>query len=453
MKEADFRRRLAQMMVGPVFPEKQFLLSTTTYRQVYAMAADIRAYFGADNAVEQVVCLCTDHRGVTAAAVLAALAGGLTLVLPYAFDLQVLEALRQSTGFRHAIIDSPRDLPPGVRGIVPSIAERRWSPVPESMPVNPERTWMYLFTGGTTGAPRLWPKTVRNLLAESFYLQDTHQVTAGDRLVATVNPHHIYGLLYSILLPVAASASVFACTPSFPAEIETALRESAATLLISVPAHYRALNGYPLKALALRRAFSSAGLLAAQDGEAFSTQTGVDIVEIYGSTETGGVASRIRAAGQVDFAPFESVDLQIEGESMRIRSDYLSPGLIEASDGYFQLSDRAVATAQNRFMLLGRADGVVKVGGKRVDMEAVRQTLRQDPRIEEAVVIALPVGKARENQIVAVVEGNLSVEELTWASRKALEAYACPRRFKIIDKIPTTGTGKFDRKTIEGMFL
>lgn len=450
MSEAAFKRRIEGLLAGPVHPGKPFL-PTTPYRQVYRMAAHVRAYFSAENAQTSVVCLCSEDRAVTAAAVLATLAGGPALVLPHAFDLKTLEALQRLTGFRHAIIDGLIDLPSGVRGFAPEIAKRPWPPV--SAPVDPDRKWLYLFTGGTTGTPLLWPKTVRNLLAETFYLQDTHQVTAEDRFVATVSPYHIYGLLYSLLLPLSASAFVSSSTPSFPAEIESALRENAATILISVPAHYRALNGFQFKPAGLRIAFSSAGMLAENDAAAFNTQTGVPVVEIYGSTETGGVASRVRAAGQADYRAFDSLDLKIEKEAVLIRSDYLSPGLNKRADGWFRMGDRAVATAENRFILLGREDGIVKVAGKRVDLEAVRQTLKQDPRITDALVLSLTVGRSRENQIVAVIEGCLTVAELTLMSRNVLAPYARPRRFKIVDRLPMTAAGKYDRKTIEGLFL
>ncbi len=452
LTETEFGRRLQQLMAGPVYPEKHFLLSSTTYRQLYAMAAHIRAYFGSADASDRVVCLCADNRAVTTAAVLATLAGGPALVLPYAFNPDVLQELQDLTGFDHAIIDGPRVLPPGVQAIQPSAAENPWPPVTPSVPIDPEKKFIHLFTGGTTGTPRLWPKTVSNLLGETFYLQDTFQVTADDRVAATVCPFHIYGLLYSILLPLVSSASVSADTPSFPAEIEATLHETAATILISVPAHYRVLNGYPFTAPDLRLAFSSAGVLAEQDGDAFSARTDAPIVEIYGSTETGGVATRSRATGQTAFRPYDSIDFRIEEESIWIRSDYLSPGLADPSDGFFRMGDRAVAADRNQFKLLGRADGIVKVGGKRVDLEAVRQKLKQDPRIEDAVVLALNVGRARENQVVAVVEAGLDEQELAILIRNSLEPYACPRRFKIVDKIPVTSAGKYDRKAIEALF-
>jgi len=193
-------------------------------------------------------------------------------------------------------------------------------------------------------------------------------------------------------------------------------------------------------------------VLAKEDNEAFTRQTGVPVVEIYGSTETGGIAARNRASGEEDFTPFDTVDLKIEQEAIMVRSDHLAPDLTDYGRRYFRMADRAAETRGGRFSLLGRSDGIVKVGGKRVDLEAVRQIIKRHASVVEAQVIALPVDRARENQIVAVVEGCPDASELDAFLQDSLEPYARPRRIKIVDKIPVTAAGKYDRKTIEGLF-
>jgi acyl-coenzyme A synthetase/AMP-(fatty) acid ligase len=298
----------------------------------------------------------------------------------------------------------------------------------------------------------MWTKTVRNLLAETMSIISYYEVTRQDRLVATVSPIHIYGLLYSILAPLFTSASVAASTPSFPGEIETVVARSDASIFISVPAHYRALNGHPLKAKGLRLAFSSAGMLAQEDALAFSRQTGVGIAEIYGSTETGGIAARVRAQAEDDFKPYDTIDARIEEGRLEVKSDYLSPELERTADGYFVVGDRVASTGGGRFALLGRADGVVKVGGRRVDLEAVKEQIKKTPGVRDALVLSLPEGTGRENQIVAVVEGDLDAATLHQELAARLEPYARPRGIKVVEKMPMTAAGKFDRKTIERLF-
>lgn len=449
--ETELNQWIGRLTAGPDRAAREFVIDQTTYADLYAMAAHLRPLFEPGFGAPP-VCLCAEDKSVVAAALLSSLVGGPALVLPYSLEPGVLDEVRALTGFEHAVVDGPRVLPEGVTALQPRVGEARWPAAEGLIHKAPAAEWVRLFTGGSTGAPRIWSKSVRNLLAEAIAIIDYYQVTDADRMVATVSPTHIYGLLYAILAPLLAHAAVAGPAPSFPAEIETVLDKAAATVLISVPAHYRALNGHPLAPKHLRLAFSSAGMLAAEDAAAFSAQTGVGVAEIYGSTETGGIAARVRAAGETDFKPYGTVDVRIVGERLQVRSEYLSPGLAGSDNGYFTMGDRAAATPNGRFMLLGRTDGIVKVGGKRVDLEAVRQAIKDQSGVRDALVIALSVGRARENQIVALVEGETTVADLNRALAEMLAPYARPRGIKVVDRIPLTAAGKYDRKHIEALF-
>ncbi|BBO88862.1 class I adenylate-forming enzyme family protein [Desulfosarcina ovata] len=442
---ADLTRRLT---AGPTHPEKKFVHTGMAYADLYRMAAHILR----DLAGEKVVCLGTDDRATASAAILAALAGGPRLILPYALTPSVLEEIRGLTGYACAIT-AGEDLPDsGVRRFVPQSEVAEWPCDPSPSPVDMDDPWIDLFTGGSTGTPRSWPKTVRNLLAETLNIVETYGVTDTDSIVSTASPLHIYGLLYGILAALAASATIAPGTPSFPAEIENAVLQHRATMLISLPAHYRALTVHAGKALPVRLAFSSAGMLEQADAEAFGARNQVGVNEVYGSTETGGVASRNRFLGETDFTTFRPVTVKRVDENLWVRSDFLSPNLPLDAAGYYAIGDRAVFTAPDRFMLTGRSDSVVKVGGKRVDLAEVRDRILQHDGVSEALVTALPVGRARENLIVAVVEGAVDGDELNARLETALEPYARPRRIKIVNKIPITAAGKYDRRQIEMFF-
>jgi len=109
----------------------------------------------------------------------------------------------------------------------------------------------------------------------------------------------------------------------------------SATMLISVPVHYKALGNSIIRNNSLKIAFSSAGVLDKSDGSRFFDQTGMGIIEIYGSTETGGIASRCRSKGEVSFTPFENVDVKIRNKRIHVRSDFISPDVIRDPDGFF----------------------------------------------------------------------------------------------------------------------
>lgn len=450
-RDQELIRWTARLLDGPHHPQNAFVHAKTSFADLYAMAKNLQARFQRE-VKTPFVCLCTQDKTVIGAALLASLAGGPALILPHAFSVTVLSELQQLTGYGHVVTDRSQQVPDSVACIIPEKAADRRPLIKGEIPKKPDSEWVRLFTGGSTGAPKMWTKTVRNLLAETFSIIDYYEVTERDRLVATVSPNHIYGLLYSILTPLLASASVAASTPSFPGEIKTVLNDVDASILVSVPAHYRALNGHTLQSPRLRLAISSTGMLAAEDAAAFSTHTGVGIAEIYGSTETGGIATRVRANGETDFKPYDGIDIRLDEACLKVNSDYLSPELERDANGYFKVGDRAVPTHGGRFLLLGRDDGVVKVGGWRVDLGAVKEQVKKQAGVRDVLVISLAVGKSRVNQIVAVVEGEVDIAALHLSLSVCLEPYACPRRIKAVSQMPMTANGKYDRVAIERLF-
>jgi acyl-coenzyme A synthetase/AMP-(fatty) acid ligase len=404
------------------------------------------------------VCLCSEDRAVVVAALLASLHTGIPLILPHGDAAATLDDLRVEMPYRAAIVDTEADLclPSEVTALVAdAAADAAGAPGGEGAleaRLTPDSPWVYLFTGGSTGRSKIWTKTPTNLLAESAYLAERFKVTPADRILSTAPPKHIYGILYSVLMPLLGGAQVCAATPAFPHEILAQLDQSKATILVSLPVHYRSLKAQTYGDHHLRLAFSSAGPLDPADGEAFSAATNAPLYEIYGSTETGGIASRCRHKGETDLTPFAPVRVDVENGCALASSAFISPDLPRDEKGRFLLADRLEATAAGTLRLLGRSDGIVKVGGKRVDLEMVREALKGRKGIIDAVVFNLPGEAGRETEIVAVVEGQAEAADLRHALQGTLEPQALPRRIKVVSQMPMLPTGKYDRQALLDLF-
>ena len=450
--DKDLEEHIKRIISGPGHAGKEFVLSGYTYEDVYEMASGLRSSFSSLDSNNSAVCICAENKAVIAAALLAGLAGAPPLLLPYTHSPQVLSEVHSLTGFEIAVTDTQRELPTGVKTVFPERRRGIVSNLSRERPVDPDMELLRLYTGGSTGKPMIWSKTVRNLFSEAIYLSGKFDISHRDRFVSTVSPYHIYGLLFSVIIPLVSSASVLGGIYSFPHEIISAIKDDSATVLVSVPMHYRVLKGQSISGSALRLAFSSAGILDKADGDDFHRRTGLDVFEIYGSTETGGIASRCRAKGESAFRPFDNIDWKIVDERLHVRSDFVSPEIERAPDGFVATCDRARRHDDNSFLLLGRSDTVIKVGGNRVDLEEVRTKVNELPGVRDCVVISLPVDGGRENAIAALIEGNLDMADLRLSLSDVLEPYALPRSIKIVDNIAYTATGKYDRKAIEQMF-
>ncbi len=422
-----------------------FTWNEATFATVYQMAGSLLATVTELQPRPPAICLATENRAVIAAALLAALCGGPGLLLPPSLSVGALADMQQQTGFQVAISDTPDSLPPATT--------RLW-PRPDrsaSLHFNssPDDIIVHLFTGGSTGQPTIWPKNVANLLLEARYLVTTLSITNQDAIVATISPIHIYGLLFSVLVPLVSSATIHPGSPLFPAEIETALQQTGATILAAVPAHYRVLRNRQLSRSNLRLAVSSAGMLDPADNTAFYQQNKVPVIEVYGSTENGGIATRNRMAGETAFTPFAPIDWQTDGERLLVKSPFISPNAQLNEAGFFRTGDRVEALTNTTFLLQGRVDGIIKVGGKRVDLEKIREVIKEQDGIQDCFVLTKTTDDGRGNHIQALVQGNdLDLNGLFAALQSILDPWALPRTIRQTTAIPMTGAGKYNLHAI-----
>ena len=429
--------------------QKEFIYGGYTYGEIFELAAGLKKTL-ARRGPEKSVCLCTENKAVIAASILASLSGACRLILPYSFSTHAMMEMYEAVGFDCAIADHPEEMP-GIEIITPS----KGNPgdlKPENMR-DPDKPFLKLFTGGSTGKPKVWSKSPRNLLAEAIYLKDKFGLSSKDLFISTVPPYHIYGLLFSILTPFLCHARVLPEIYTFPQEIISVINRHRATVLVSVPIHYRSLKVDNLSVESLRIAFSSSGVLNRSDATHFLKKTGLGINEIYGSTETGGIASRSVSENTDAWKPADVVSWRLSGKRLAVRSDFVSIEMERDMEGFCVTGDEVQPDKNDRFLLLGRADGIVKVAGKRVDLLEVQNKIQTLPNVRDAVVIALPAEKGRESVIAALVACELTEMQLRKMILEKLEPFAMPRRIKIVPSINRTATGKIDFRRIERIFL
>ena len=430
--------------------QKDFIFSGYSYGEIFELAAGLKKTLSR-RGEEKTLCLCTENKAVIASCILASLAGSCQLIFPYAFSAHALAEMYDAVGFNAAIADHPEEMPAGVKIITP-LAGKISDIDPEEIR-DPDEPFLQLFTGGSTGKPKVWSKSPRNLFAEAFYWKEKFDLSAKDLFVSTVPTYHIYGLFFSVILPFVAQAKVLSDIYTFPQEIISITNKHKATVLVSVPIHYRSLKVDNLSAPSLKVAFSSAGVLNRSDAIHFQNKTGMGITEIYGSTETGGIATRSISDHTESWKPVDVVSWKISGKRLSIKSPFISEEMEKDSEGFFVTGDEVQPDKGNRFILLGRADGIVKVAGKRVDLLDVQNKILTLPTVIDALVVALPAEKGRESVIAAVVACKLNKIQLKKMMLEKLEPYAMPRRIKIVSSIARAATGKIDRGKIEQIFL
>ena len=336
---------------------------------------------------------------------------------------------------------------------------RRWLSAGQSAPqlerlagIPAERAVVTVYTSGSTGAPIACRKTAQQLLGEGETLRQTFGLAADSCVLATVPAHHIYGLLFSIVLPMAAGARFVRDTPLHMPVIEELARRHAADVLISVPAHLHALARSPLTSLAsIRAIFSSGAALPVSTALELHAKFAVPVREVLGSTETGGFAWRAAEQPDAPFRPFPNVQVSVgDDEQLLLRSPLLDAGIAQP----LACPDRIELNPDGSFRHIGRADGVVKVAGTRVSLAELESRVRAEPGVRDAAAIAVEGGPARGQELWLVVatETGAELPELRAELLRHYEPVVLPRRSSFVSALPREANGKLPREQLLVLF-
>lgn len=334
-----------------------------------------------------------------------------------------------------------------------------------ALPAVPAGT-VTVLTSGTTGDRKHLVRGVDQLLSEAMSLQ--RNWPAGDQLVfaSMVSHHHMYGLSFGIVWPLASGACLLVARQTPVPDFAT-LDNSAGkrVRLITSPTYLHRLQsslelaGFSDKqgrTVAIDRVFSAGAPLDPDKAAWASKHLGCPVNEIYGSSETGAVATR-RAGTDMSWEALPDADLQVEDGRLLIDVRYLARNLARP----FLSPDRVEADGAS-FRLLGRADRVVKVEGKRVSLQQIEDAVLGLDWVETCAAVLMD--GEHDRIAVAVVPRVTGLELLRREGKPAmdrrvrqvlshdLEAVTVPRRFRYLAAIPASPEGKVDKEKLRAVF-
>ncbi len=243
---------------------------------------------------------------------------------------------------------------------------------------------LVLFTSGSTGKPQALRKCLRTLLAEAAALEACFGARLGDAPLRLSAPHqHIYGLLYGVIWPLWAGRPAPAWRQRLHGVCATLCRQRQGppACLFTTPGYLRALQRAGGPQPAARLLMSAGAPLPTALARWAERAFGCVALDLFGSTETGGIGYR-EAARHRHLLPFPGVRWRCVEGRLRVRSPFTQ------TDGEQATQDRACPTADGRgFGLLGRADRIVQLGDKPVNLAALQRHLEQEPAVAAAALV------------------------------------------------------------------
>ena len=313
-------------------------------------------------------------------------------------------------------------------------------------------------TSGSTATPKTIVKTFASLAKEvAFHRARLAGVLARKPVfLSTVEPHHMYGRLWRVMLPQAAGCSVDPEVILTPESLLEKMRAAECVFLVTTPsflarfAEYADQYDVPQNVVELT---TSGALLTAKVAAAARRVFGRAPLEIFGSTETGGVAFRRQETGDETWTVFDPVKAWADASGrLTVSSPFSCAWRFTLGDGVVFDAEGRDKRGPSRFRLCGRMDRMVKIAEQRVSLPEMEATMCLLPDVAEA---ALGVVEGAHGPVL----GAVVVPRKGWGDLKVLGKRACaralraqclqffprgtvPRKFRFVHELPRNAQGK-----------
>ncbi|MHB1198202.1 MAG: AMP-binding protein [Polaromonas sp.] len=413
--------------------------------------ADVRQLAAAWPAGRHVLNACADRYRFAVGLAAALLADKISL-LPPTLTPEMARQLIHFAPDVFCLTDQPRslDLPHcawadvmTARAPVAAGARVHTADIPQ---IPASRTAAIVFTSGSTGVPvahrKSWGGLVRNVRAEAARLG----LSDGRRhsIVATVPPQHMYGFESSVLIALQSGAAINAGRPFYPADIAAALAAAAhPCMLVTTPMHLKVLLASGLDIPLPDLVLSATAPMPAQLALAVEARLQAPLFEIYGSTETGQIASR-RTTETAEWTLFPGVTL------------HAAEGRVWASGGHVEqatpMADELELVTAERFLLRGRTADLVNIAGKRSSLDYLNHQLNAVPGVIDGAFFMPDETDGDDDAVTRLmafaVAPGMQPPALLAALRERIDAVFMPRPLVLLDALPRNSTGKLPRGTL-----
>jgi mycobactin salicyl-AMP ligase len=426
-----------------------------------------------------VMCL-TGHRAAELGH-FAAVSEATALLIPDSasgFDYRPMaqELSRDHPGLRHVIVDGDPGPFTSWSQVCASSVER-----PEPHNPDPESPALLLVSGGTTGTPKLIPRTHNDYVYNATASAELCRLTADDVYMAALPAAHNFPLACPGLLGAIAvgAPTVFLSNPS-PESAFGAIARHGVTVTALVPAlanlWAQATEWEPEAPTSLRLLQVGGAKLEANDAQRIREALTPGLQQVFGMAE--GLLNYTRPGDPpnvvdhtqgrplcvddelriVDDAG-QPVPAGAEGELL-VRGPYTINGYFRAeeantrcfdSEGFYRSGDLVRQHPGGNLEVTGRVKDVIHRGGETIPAADLEEHLRTHPAISSAAAVALPDPYLGEKICAAVVFAGspVTLAELnTYLDQRGVARHARPDVLSALTALPTTPVGKIDKKAI-----
>jgi fatty-acyl-CoA synthase len=343
-------------------------------------------------------------------------------------------------------------------------------------------------TSGTTGMPKAVVYSHRStyLHAMAMCMVDGLGISERERILPVVPLFHACGWGLPYAAPLTGADLVFAGADCSPEALARIIASEQVTWAAAVPTIWTSLlplaqsgaaDVSSLRTLGVGGSATPKALLEAYDA------LGVEILQIWGMTETSPVAASsrprrrhrglseeelrdVRAKTGTIFAGLEArivgedgAELPWDGESVGelecrgpwVATEYHGGMPEKFHDGWLRTGDMACMESDGYFKIVDRSKDLVKSGGEWISSVELEGACLAHPAVREAAVVGIPSKKWDERPVVVVAlapGASLTLDELRDFLTGRVAKWWLPDDLVVVDEVAKTSVGKYDKKAI-----
>jgi acyl-coenzyme A synthetase/AMP-(fatty) acid ligase len=325
--------------------------------------------------------------------------------------------------------------------------ERACDTTPRDVPViDAQQLVAYVFTSGSTGMPVPHKKTWGPLVscvrggAQRLGIADGRSYA----VLGTVPAQHMYGFESTVLTCLQSGNALCAERPFYPVDICASLaRLPRPRILVSTPIHLRTLLGTDIDLPAVDLIVSATAALSPQLALDAEHRFGAPLIEIYGSTETGQIATR-RTVATPEWQLWPNVRVTVKESRAWVQGGHVEQRT--------HMGDVLESRGDEHFILLGRTEDLVNIAGKRGSLGYLNHHLNAIPGVLDGTFFVRedePSSAAGVTRLAAfVVAPSLDAASLLERLRERIDPVFLPRPLLFVERLPRSATGKLPREAL-----
>lgn len=307
-----------------------------------------------------------------------------------------------------------------------------------NLKINSDHLAVIAFTSGSTGKakanPKFWWELVKETERTLLRFQNAQEQPQG--ILATVPPQHMYGLQTTILYPLLGKSALISGETFFPNDIKESLENlSFPAVFVTTPVHLRVCVQSGLDFPSIDMIISATAPLDNYLADQAERIFNCPVMEIFGSTETGAIASR-RTVHSKNWFLFDQVQINQGREGV---ATIKGPQHKE----WITLNDHVKIIDKQHFELLGRHSDMIKIAGKRASISDLSIKLNSIDGIIDGVIFQKENDSSKINRLCAfVIAPELTVKQINQALKEMIDPIFLPRPIIKVDHLPRNETGK-----------